>query len=264
METMNRSEPAQDVLSVNAAGSVNAAASIDSAALVGKVTPVTRAGRPRANADNSNSSLSGREQILDAAAALFSEVGFSGTSTRAIADRVGIRQQSLYYHFAGKDEMLAEMLSDSVRPSILFAQEIEAQVPSTISAAGALFALASFDAQTLRRTPHNIGTLYLLPEIQNSRYDDFRDQRIQLRAIYGRLGVATALPEVRAAFSEERIGVILIQLAEVVIQLRSDKETAVTNLDDATIAASCLRVLGLSAEQIELARWHAQNLPASV
>jgi len=67
---------------------------------------------------------------------------------------------------------------------------------------------------------------------------------------------------VRATFSVERIGIILIQLAEVVIQLRSDKETAATDLDDVTIAASCLRVLGLSVEQIEQARRHAQNLPA--
>ena len=226
--------------------------------------PTSRAGRPRASNDGPRSALSGREQILDAAAELFSEAGFSGSSTRAIADRVGIRQQSLYYHFAGKDEILAELLSGSVRPSIDFVESIETRVPGEITPAGALFALASIDARTLRRTPHNIGTLYLLPEIQDARYDAFRNQRVQLRAIYGRLGVAAAHPDVTAALGEERIGVILIQLAEVVIQLRRDDESAADEEGDATIAASCLRVLGLSTAEIAEARKQADAIVATL
>jgi len=244
--------------------------------VMSSVPTQSRAGRPRASADGRHSPLSSREQILDAAAALFSEAGFSGTSTRAIADRVGIRQQSLYYHFAGKDEILAELLSGSVRPSIDFVESIEARVPEEISPAGALFALASNDARTLRRTPHNIGTLYLLPEIQDPRYDAFRNQRIQLRAIYGRLGAAAAHPDVTATVSEERLGILLNQLAEIVIQLRRDDEddTAddegavddedAADADDAAIAASCLRVLGLSTAQIEAARAEAAEMTASV
>jgi AcrR family transcriptional regulator len=223
--------------------------------------PTNKAGRPRANSAGQRSTLSSREQILDAAAALFAEAGFSGTSTRAIADRVGIRQQSLYYHFAGKDEILAELLSGSVRPSIEFVSGIEARVPGEISPAGALFALASMDARTLRNTPHNIGTLYLLPEIQDPRYDAFRNQRIALRAIYGRLGAAAAAEDVRETVSEERIGVILIQLAEVVIQLRRDEVESAN--DDLSIAASCLRVLGLSAAQIAAARHEALTVTAA-
>ncbi|HEY8914664.1 helix-turn-helix domain-containing protein [Lacisediminihabitans sp.] len=222
-----------------------------------------RPGRPRASNDVPRSPLSSREQILDAAAALFSEAGFSGSSTRAIADKVGIRQQSLYYHFAGKDEILAELLSGSVRPSIDFVQAIEARVPDEVSPAGALFALASMDARTLRRTPHNIGTLYLLPEIQDPRYDAFREQRVLLRAIYGRLGAAAAHADVASVMSEERIGVILIQLAEVVIQLRRDDDNAAADEDDATIAASCLRVLGLSTAEIAAAREEAFAVTAA-
>lgn len=215
-----------------------------------------RPGRPRARSDGTASPRSGREQILDAAAALFSEAGFSGTSTRTIADRVGIRQQSLYYYFAGKDEILAELLSGSVRPSIDFVESIEARVPADVTAAGALFALASTDARTLRSTPFNIGTLYLLPEIQDARYESFRDQRVQLRSGYGRLGRAAAHPDVAAALTEDRIGVLLIQLAEVVIQLRRD--------DDATIASSCLRVLGLTTAQIDAARREAATVIAGM
>lgn len=221
--------------------------------------PANGPGRPRAAAPAAATSLSSREQILDAAAALYSEAGFSGSSTRAIADRVGIRQQSLYYHFAGKEEILAELLSGSVRPSIDFVENIEAQVPG-ISPAGALFALASMDARTLRRTPHNIGTLYLLPEIQDPRYDAFREQRTQLRDIYGRLGAAAAHHDVAASMTQQRIGAILIQIAEVVIQLRRDEGNTVADDDDATIASSCLRVLGLSTVEIAVAREEARSV----
>jgi AcrR family transcriptional regulator len=221
---------------------------------------LSKPGRPRAVGDH-NSTLSSREQILDAAAALFSEAGFAGSSTRAIADRVGIRQQSLYYHFAGKDEILAELLSASVRPSIEFVERIEAHVPHEISPAGALFALASTDARTLRRAPHNIGTLYLLPEIQDPRYNTFRQERVQLRAIYGRLGAAAAHPEVAASIGEDRLGIILIQLAEVVIQLRREDESNGID-DDASIATSCLRVLGLSTAEIAAAREESHAITA--
>jgi DNA-binding GntR family transcriptional regulator/AcrR family transcriptional regulator len=44
--------------------------------------------------------------ILDAAAALFCEKGFSDTTTREIAARLNIHQASLYYHISGKEELL--------------------------------------------------------------------------------------------------------------------------------------------------------------
>jgi AcrR family transcriptional regulator len=223
-------------------------------------TSAHRAGRPRASTENAASTLSGREQILDAAAALFVEFGFSGTSTRAIADRVGIRQQSLYYHFAGKDEILVELLSNSVRPSNEFVASVEARVPHDASAAGALYALALVDAQTLRRTPHNIGTLYLHPEVEDARFDAFRLERSQLRAAYGRLGASAAHPDVTASLTETRLGTLLIQIAELVIQLRRDGETDAS--DEATIAASCLRALGLTSAEIARAHIEAEGLIA--
>lgn len=50
-----------------------------------------------------------QREIIDAAAAVFSEKGYHGSSTRDIADRVGMQQGSLYYHFPSKDAALAEV-----------------------------------------------------------------------------------------------------------------------------------------------------------
>jgi AcrR family transcriptional regulator len=218
-----------------------------------------RPGRPRHTAlAASASEATPREQILDAAAALFAERGFAATTTRMIAERVGVRQASLYYHFAGKDELLIELLTTSVRPSLDAVRGIESLVPDSAGAAAALYLLASVDVETLRCTPHNIGTLYLLPEVQHERYDSFRAERQELQETYGRLGFQAARPEVRTGHGEQRLGELLIQVAEVVIQIRRTREP--DTLDAETIAASCLRLCGCSGATIDEARTQARGL----
>src|SRR5271166_2077677 len=44
---------------------------------------------------------------VDAAAVAFADRGYDGASTQDIADRLGIRQGSLYYYFASKEAALA-------------------------------------------------------------------------------------------------------------------------------------------------------------
>lgn len=50
-----------------------------------------------------------RAEVIDAAAAVFAEKGFHGASTKDIADRLGLRQGSLYYYFESKDAALVEV-----------------------------------------------------------------------------------------------------------------------------------------------------------
>ena len=224
------------------------------------MTRQARPGRPRHAPASGPAGATPREQILDAAAALFAERGFAATTTRLIAERVGIRQASLYYHFAGKDELLIELLTTSVRPSLDAVRRIEALVPAGTSAAAALYLLAVADVETLSRTPHNIGTLYLLPEVQQMRYDAFRAERQELQEAYGRLGARAAGPEVLAETSEQRLGELLIQVTEVVIQIRRAREP--DGADAGAIAASCLRLCGCPQSTIDRARSEAGELLA--
>lgn len=55
-----------------------------------------------------------REQILDAAARLFVEKGFSATSTRDIARVSGMLPGSLYYHFSSKEDLLVAVYEEGV------------------------------------------------------------------------------------------------------------------------------------------------------
>lgn len=55
-----------------------------------------------------------RGRILDAARALFAEGGLEGASLRAIAARAGYTPPALYFHFASKEAIYAELLRDSL------------------------------------------------------------------------------------------------------------------------------------------------------
>ena len=55
-----------------------------------------------------------REQVLDAAAKLFVEEGFSGASTRDIAKTTGMLPGSLYYHFPSKEDLLVAVFEEGV------------------------------------------------------------------------------------------------------------------------------------------------------
>jgi AcrR family transcriptional regulator len=70
-----------------------------------------------------------RQQILDVAAKLFRAKGYTETSLRDIARLVGMKAGSLYYHFASKEELAAEVLRIGVR-------KVHAAVVAAVDAQG--------------------------------------------------------------------------------------------------------------------------------
>ncbi|PTM39173.1 TetR/AcrR family transcriptional regulator [Bosea sp. 124] len=56
-----------------------------------------------------------RRLILDTAARLLRSGGYHQTTLREIAEAVGIRKASLYYHFASKEEIVEAVVNDGVR-----------------------------------------------------------------------------------------------------------------------------------------------------
>lgn len=57
-------------------------------------------------------------EVLDAAATVFADKGYLGASTRDIAERLGVRQASLYYYFSSKEAALAAICELGVRDFI--------------------------------------------------------------------------------------------------------------------------------------------------
>jgi AcrR family transcriptional regulator len=59
-----------------------------------------------------------REQIIDAATAVFAEYGYAGGSVRTIADRIGVSPASLLQHFGSKEGLLMAVLQDWDRQTV--------------------------------------------------------------------------------------------------------------------------------------------------
>jgi len=62
-----------------------------------------------------------REQILRAAMECFAENGFSGTTTRSLAERVGITEAALYRYFPGKESLYQAIIDRKIRAPELMA-----------------------------------------------------------------------------------------------------------------------------------------------
>jgi len=68
---------------------------------------------------------SGRDRIMDEAATLFLHQGYDATSLRHIADVVGMKAGSIYYHFTSKEELLTKILQRGI--SVMVAAFDQAQ-----------------------------------------------------------------------------------------------------------------------------------------
>src|SRR5687767_14135503 len=87
-----------------------------------------------------------RIQILEAARAVFEELGYYDASLRAVAKRAGVSRQAIYLHFPSKAELLTALhlhiFATDVVPAI-------ARHPSTdaVSALDALDAMIAVDVE---------------------------------------------------------------------------------------------------------------------
>lgn len=66
-----------------------------------------------------------QKRVLDAAAKIFRDCGYAGTTMRAIADEAELQAGSIYYHYKSKDELIGAVLDigmqaviDSVRAAL--------------------------------------------------------------------------------------------------------------------------------------------------
>ena len=196
-------------------------------------------GRPRLE-QSRRPGKNAREEILDAAAELFTTHGYANTSTRKIADAVGVRQASLYHHFATKDDILEALLAGTVDEPLRLAAELIAEGGP---AAGRLHALVVADVKQLCDTTWNLGALYLLPELRVDRFERFRISRADLRDRYRELAAAVIAEYDGPADADE----LPFRLAESVINRRSDDGDASAE-QPWIIADGALRTLGFDGD----------------
>ena len=189
--------------------------------------PRARSGKPRGDSPT--------EEILDAAAELFTTLGYAGTSTRAIAEAVGVRQASIYTHFSSKAAMLDALLQGTVRDTLDLVEEMaEDESPQE-----QLFTLAANDITQLLAGKWNIGILYLLPEIGGEEFAEFREIRQALRRQYRRIA-RKCRPDIPGDASELDIPFRIVESA---INQRQDNPN--TDIDPLAWSAAALRSIGI-------------------
>jgi AcrR family transcriptional regulator len=215
-------------------------------------------GRPRL-APRQREGTSAREEILDAAAELFSEQGYAATSTRAIAVAVGIKQASLYYHFANKEQILSELLADTVVPSLDAAAALAAggEPPEAC-----LWALAAFDVRLLCSGRWNTGALYLMPELRSPRFAAFHGQRQRLRAAYADLVAAGSADGAFACPDVATSADLVFGLVECVVATRARRGHLDAEQFAPVVADACLRLLAVPARRASSARRRGERLLA--
>jgi len=203
----------------------------------------SRPGRPR-HVPEIDSKLSPRDQILDVCARLFTQYGYAATSTRDIAEAVGIRQASLYYHFAGKPGILEELLARTVRPTLDQLDKIDA-VADEHGAASALYALVMIDTGTLAEAPHNCGRLPQFPDVLSEEESEpYKQIHRDLVDAYTRLAVQVADHDIG--------GVLLAHLVEIVVTHRADG-LIIDEHERHAIARTVLRACGATDDEITTA-----------
>jgi len=184
-----------------------------------------------------------RDELLAAAAELFTSRGYAATTTRAVAERAGMRQASMYHYVSGKEELLAELLESTVTPSLAFARQLLAE---DLAAPGdRLWELCRTDVALLCGGPHNLGGLYLLPEVRSERFAGFHAVRAELKDAYRQLIAAT---EAGGALVKSELDLrtdLVFGLIEGVILVhRSDPDRPVSAFAEAT-ADAALRIVGI-------------------
>jgi AcrR family transcriptional regulator len=196
-------------------------------------------GRPRLERSR-RPGKTAREEILDAAAELFTGRGCASTSTRRIADAVGVRQASLYHHFATKDDILDALLAETVDEPLRLAAKLLAEDGP---AAPRLYALVVTDVAQLCASRWNLGALYLLPELRLDRFEQFRLRRAELRDRYRSLAAAVIAECGGPAEADD----LPFRLVESVINRRSD-DTECPAEQPWVIADGALRLLGFDGD----------------
>ncbi|GAA4491598.1 TetR/AcrR family transcriptional regulator [Microbacterium panaciterrae] len=157
----------------------------------------------------------GRDAILDAAQNLFVMNGYAGTSTRDIADAVGIRQPSLYYHFKTKSDILREVLLETVEPAIATAHSLEDD--TTLTPRQRLLSMVRWDvASLLQSSRRNQIYVMQLPEAELSALTEYRDRFALLRRLYRSFVAAARRDSTELPLSDEALANVIFSMIEAV------------------------------------------------
>lgn len=114
-----------------------------------------------------------RERILREASRLFARKGYTGTSTREIAMAVGIRQPSLFHHFASKREILETLLAYSVDEA---AEKARGYAAGSAPASERLYEFVRQDTAYLCSSPYDLSGVHVTEIMQDEDFATWHER----------------------------------------------------------------------------------------
>ena len=135
-----------------------------------------------------------RQQIIEVAADLFSRKGFGGTTTKQVAQAIGVSETTIFKHFASKEELYAAIIEAKAHTEEILGSVTP--VASQQDDAGLLGSLARQMIERVQRDPtlmrlllfsalegHSLSDLFFRSRMQ--RIDDFLGRYIADRVAAG-------------------------------------------------------------------------------
>jgi AcrR family transcriptional regulator len=211
----------------------------------------------------SSGATSTRERILYEASQLFARQGFHATTTREIAKAVGIRQPSLFHHFASKDAILQALLGWDLDVAVPAVRRLARDGGP---AAVRLYRYVRDDVEHLARAPYNLAGLYTEEVIGSDAFAAWARKRASLHASVERIvcdGMASReFVSMPPALVREAIAGILVRT----LTLYSGGRRSSAAIGD-DVAAFVLRALLVDPTALDGVRAAAsaepQSMPAS-
>lgn len=214
-----------------------------------------RRSEPASSRERRSELPSNRERILVEAARLFARRGYHATTTRQIAQAVGIRQPSLFHHFPSKRAIVQEILRSDLDEAVPAA---EALASGPAPAGVRLYRYLRHDVEHLIRSPYDLRGMYTEEVMGDPQFAAWNEKRIRLHAAVEQIvkdGVASGvfLP-IDTALAREAIAGILIRA----LTLYSGGRTGASAQFGDEIASLVLRGLLAEPSALEAVRRDAQ------
>jgi AcrR family transcriptional regulator len=125
-----------------------------------------------------------QKRVLDAAAKVFSENGYAGTTMRAIADKADLKAASIYYHYKSKNDMLTAMLDQGMNSVIeSVSQRLEGLPEGTSGLERIQTAIHAHLSSTIENGDYTLATRRVFGQVP----EDIRLKHMRLRNSYGKM-----------------------------------------------------------------------------
>jgi AcrR family transcriptional regulator len=163
----------------------------------------------------------------------------------------------MYYHFARKQDVLAALLEETLLPLLALSEQLGERNEDPEAR---LWALCRSHIWFLASNPHNLGALYLLPELSSGWFREFHTRRDTLRTVYRDIIAATTAGRGLSSKDLTLRTHLIFAVVEGVIVIRRENQDLDPDAFSSRGADAALRLTGCPDDRLPRTRLVAAHL----